>query len=504
MHRLAVFTLLAAISIGCMVPASPRRAGHGGYGDGLDEAASSDPRGQLEQLDGHLRQRGYAPLGPAVHNRHLAERDMASYSLEARPGECFVTVALASAGAEPSIILVDPWGRVIDYHVGSGSPPWIEHCPTAGGRFTVRVQMARGSGEYYYAAYGGPQRAAADLATFFGSQDDEVVQTATLDATTEQRLRNVDAQLREEHYSRTAEPHGVTLSEGQARRYPLNLEAGRCYTFISLAGPGANDSDVSVMDGAGNELARDADDARDGKVRFCAPNTGTYQLQTSLQSGRGSVFVAGYIQEVRDRPAPEPETPLIEERSSEGAGLEENFRLLDADMQARGYHGFGKPTRGQLAQGKRRDFGIELEGGKCYAILGVGDNTVRDLDLILLDPNGRKVDRDFEQDARPIVRVCPDQSGHFTMRVQMMRGEGEFVYAPYHWPRGTRGPFGLAGLIYVRLAEMTSLLSAEGTLPTPTTRPRRASSHVKAPRPSTTSSSPVGNATRCWRWGAAA
>ena len=112
-----------------------------------------------------------------------------------------------------------------------------------------------------------------------------------------------------------------------------------------------------------------------------------------------------------------------------------------------------------------RDFPIQLEGGKCYAILGVGDNGVRDLDLVLVDDRGREIDRDVEQDARPVVRVCAERSGTYSMKVRMFSGSGNFVYAPYRWPRGTRGPFNLAGLIYVRLAEVTSLLEVEGYEP---------------------------------------
>jgi hypothetical protein len=472
MHRPAAIALIALLCFGCALPPSPRRAG---YGDDVEYGGSSriSPRQQLEHLDAHLRGLGYAPLGPAVHNRHLHEKGMVSYTVHARPGECFVAVALGAEETDLSLILVDATGRVIGYHVGDDAHPWIEHCPTHGDRYTARLQMGRGSGEYYYAAYGGPSEPRSGLASYFGAQRDDAVQTASLDGATAERLAALDARFGQERYTRTAEPHGVVLSEGEARRYPLNLEAGRCYAFVSLAGPGAQDSDVSVMDGAGNELARDAEDARDGKVQFCAPATGTYQLQTTLHGGRGPVFVAGYIQDTQTAAAPSKDAPLIEERSAAGAGLEENFRLLDADMQARGYQAYGEPTRGRLTEGKRRDFAIELEGGKCYAILGVGDHSVRDLDLILLDPSGNKLDRDFEQDARPIVRVCPERSGNFTMRVQMMRGEGDFVYAPYRWPRGTRGPFGLAGLIYVRLAEVTSLLSAEGYAPNPSYTPEK-------------------------------
>jgi hypothetical protein len=51
------------------------------------------------------------------------------------------------------------------------------------------------------------------------------------------------------------------------------------------------------------------------------------------------------------------------------------------------------------------------------------------------------------------------------MAIRMTAGSGNYVYAPYRWTRGTRGPFGLEGVIYLRLAEVTALLSVEGYEP---------------------------------------
>jgi hypothetical protein len=142
-------------------------------------------------------------------------------------------------------------------------------------------------------------------------------------------------------------------------------------------------------------------------------------------------------------------------------------------MRARGYEPFGEQTRGSLGRSESREIALELEGGKCYAILAVGDNGVRDLDLALVSSRNEVIDRDIEADARPVVRVCPRGSGAFRMQVRMADGEGNFVYAAYRWPRGTRGPFGLSGLIYVRLAETIALLNVEGYEPDPNVDPGR-------------------------------
>ncbi|MFW6052167.1 MAG: hypothetical protein ACODAU_13395 [Myxococcota bacterium] len=433
--------------------------------DGAD-----DPRETLERLDAHLRDRSYGPVGPAVRNANMPRRGVVAYSVDAGPGECFLATALSHGDNDVNLILIDPAGRTVAHDVRPGPQAWVTHCPVRGGRFTARVQMARGSGEYYFAAYRGPRQGDPELAAFFGARE-AAVERAELDAATGKRLEALDAELAKDGHRRVEEPRGLVLRQGQERTFPINLEANTCYAFASLAGPGVEDTDVFVEDGSGNPLARDAENDGDALVRFCAPSSGSYALRTVPHRGGGPVFVAGYrkgAEEAEATAEPEqPEQPLIEERSQRSAGLEENFRLLDADMQARGYRSHDEPARGNLTEGRNRDFTVELEGGKCYAILAVGDGGVRDLDLILRDPNGNTLDRDVEEDARPVVRVCPERSGAFTMRVQMRKGEGQFVYAPYTWPRGTRGPFGLSGLIYVRLAEVTALLQNEGYAPSP-------------------------------------
>jgi hypothetical protein len=248
--------------------------------------------------------------------------------------------------------------------------------------------------------------------------------------------------------------------------FQLALEQGRCYAFGTLGGPGATDTDVFLQDGSGQRLQADTRTDRDAMLRYCAPETANYTLQIRMYGGEGSVFTVGYVQGAAGSPATAAVQPVIADTSSAGAGIDENFALLDADMRARGYVSLADPQRGQLAEAGEQEYGIDLEGDRCYALLAVGDSGVRDMSLSIHDASGREVDRDEAGDSRPTVRVCPESSGHYTMRVRMVSGFGRYVYAPYRWPRGTRlGD--LAGVLYVRLAEVTALLGVEGFQPDP-------------------------------------
>jgi len=478
-------TVLFVALLGCGV--SPRRGGYGvgggveGGGGGGGTAVggggpapvtSGDPRTILNQVDQYLQQQGYARVGPAVRNANLPANGVIAYAIDARPGVCNTVVAIAQQGADLNMVILDPGGGTIGYNVDPDPYPWVTVCPTAQGRHIARLQMASGGGEYYYAVYQGSPQQRPSLAALFGGQQEQGAQQAQLDPTTAQRLAALDQRLATDRFQRQGDPQGVVHRTGEDRNFELNLQQGYCYAFATLGGPGTRDTDVFLVDGGGNEIERDVSTEIDALVRYCPSQSGTYSLRSRLYAGQGPVFTAGYVQQSGGQPA-EQVGPVIANQSTAGAGVDENFRLIDADMRARGYEPYGQPARGELTEGQTRDFEISLEGGKCYAIQGVGDNGVRDLDLILLGSDGSQIDRDVETDARPAVRVCAPTTGGYRMQVRMFRGQGSFVYAPYRWPRGTRGPFGLEGLIYVRLAEVTSLLAVEGFEPDVDSAPGR-------------------------------
>ena len=442
---------------------SQAAAGQGGGQAGGQPGASqisSDPRTALGQIDQYLTQHGYQRQGAATHNASFQQGALIAYQIQARAELCYTVVALAQPNTDLNMFIIDPAGRTIGYNVEPDAHPWTTVCPGVTGQVFARLQMVRGTGDYFYAVYQGSPSARPNLATLFGAVQVQA-QQAQLDAGATQRLTALDQRLTGERFQRLGEPRGEVFDRGQDRNYQLNLQQGTCYAFATLGGEGAQDTDVFLQDGSGNELARDVSAQRDALVQYCPETTGAYTLRARMYSGQGPLFTAVYSRGTQQQQQQE----VIAETSTQGAGLDENFRLLDSDMRARGYEAHGEPSRGQLAQGQERDFSISLEGGKCYAILAVGDSGVRDLDLVLHNASGEQIDRDVETDPRPVVRVCAGSTGSYTMKVKMFSGQGNFVYAAYRWPRGTRGPFGLSGLIYVRLGEVTSLLAVEGYEP---------------------------------------
>ncbi len=432
---------------------------------------------QMSRVEQHLGSKGFVRVGAVVHQRTMLNQALMAYPIDSEVGSCIIAVALSSQGADLNMVLLDPFGRTVAHDVRPDPHPWVHHCSETPGRFLARLQMASGSGEFYYAVFNGPPAQDPQLAALFG-----VVPTASnpsrhvqIDGATSGRLEAFAANYGRQGYTQVADARGVRMGPRQDRNFPLHLAANQCYAFASLAGRGARDTDVSIIDGEGTQLARDTRSDRDATVEFCPPTPGSYLLRVRLYEGEGPVFVAGWSRPSERNTDPATPTPapvaVMEEISTAGASLDENFQLLNADMHARGYQSYEEPRRASLAQGQARRFRVNLEGGKCYAILAVGDAGTRDLDLVLGGAAGEEMDRDVETDARPIVRVCPEETGEHRVEVRMASGQGSFIFAAYRWPRGIRGPFGLSGLMWVRVAEVTSLLSVESYLPSESIEP---------------------------------
>lgn len=471
----STYTLLALVTLGSGLVgcSSPRRTwqpttdtstttGGGQTVSATGVVASGSPREQLEQLDGVLRQQSYAPIGPAVHG-NLQPNGLVAYAIDAQADRCYTLAVFGEQeGQNLDVIVLDPYGRPAAHDVRPDGHPWVSFCAGQAGRFIARVQMVTGGGSYYYAAYQGPAGRRMELSQFFGQSTE--VQLATIDGETQSRLSQLDQEMGRQGFTRVGEPSGMVLHGSDPREFELNLREGECYVFATLGGPGSIDTDVFLNDRSGVQLQADTRRDRDATIQYCAQATGSYALLVRMYEGRGPLFTVAYVQNGSQA---QQTHPVMEPTSTAGASLQENFALLNADMHARGYESYGEQTHGSLEEGGDRNFEIQLEGGRCYAILAVGDTSVRDLDLRLLNQRGEEVDRDTGSDARPTVRVCPENSGNFQMQVQMTRGSGAYVYAPYRWPRGTRGPFGLEGLTWVRLSEVTALLSVEGYEPDP-------------------------------------
>ncbi len=209
--RKIAFLLVLLLAVGLAITGCRRRAVRGqvvtGDGDttGMEVGggvfAHGTPREQLEQYDQVLRQAGFEPVGPVSHGT-LDAYSITAIPVDIRRGYCYTLSAIGQPGTDLNLLVLDPRGQDIAHNVLGDEHPWVSFCAARGGRFVIRLQMARGSGEYFFAPYQSRGRRAADLTAFFGGGAAAPTgpATATLDADTQGRIAALDAQLAGERY----------------------------------------------------------------------------------------------------------------------------------------------------------------------------------------------------------------------------------------------------------------------------------------------------------------
>ncbi|MEM9865527.1 MAG: hypothetical protein AAF938_28225, partial [Myxococcota bacterium] len=424
---------------------------------------------RLNTVNSHLEQNGFSRVGSAFHN--TSNQPVVPYAIDATAGQCYVAVALADSAANIDMVVVNPQGQPVAFNVAPDANPWVRFCASDSGRFVARVQSTQGGSAHYFAHYTGSND--PRLAAVLGGG--EVRQNVGVEPQVQARIASLTQQLSGQGYRPLGSAQGYQLETSGTESIGVQLQAGTCYTFASLGGQGAQDTDLFLNTTSGESLESDASTALDASFEYCPASPGRYDLQARMYSGQGNLFVAVWGRQQNGNAAAVPDQPNVISGSSGVSGLAETFALVSADISARGYEVYGDSSQGRIGANESREFPITFEGGKCYALVAQGDGSVRDIDLVIRDSRGRELDRDVDQASRAVVRVCPERSGDYTLSVNMAQGSGEFMYQAYRWPRGTRGPFGLNGLIYVRLGEVTSLLGQEGYQASSTQPPGRGS-----------------------------
>jgi hypothetical protein len=83
------------------------------------------------------------------------------------------------------------------------------------------------------------------------------------------------------------------------------------------------------------------------------------------------------------------------------------------------------------AGGGAREHRWQAEAGDCYRIFAVGEPTIEDLDIEVLDPAGKRIAFDTSDDRWPIVKpdgaFCVFQPGPYRAVVRAQRGAGKYA-----------------------------------------------------------------------------
>jgi len=107
-------------------------------------------------------------------------------------------------------------------------------------------------------------------------------------------------------------------------------------------------------------------------------------------------------------------------------------RLTDGCAKATGMKAVAPTRTGELSDtGTPARATFVAQPGKCYRVYTTTSSTVTDLDVAVMDPDGRLTVLDRTNDGFPVVPsrgpMCPDRPGVYTVEVTVVKGRGQYA-----------------------------------------------------------------------------
>jgi hypothetical protein len=420
------------------------------------------PAVQLDAVAQTLRGQGFSPVGGPLRSARTPG-SLSSHTFMPAPGACYVAVAVGGPGVQGMAMTVSsPSGQSIGYYARNDAHPHVAFCTYEYGPYFPRVFVAQGQGEVHYQLFQGPQGASPMIAGVWSGASRRTAPTR-VDPGTQRRIDALSQQLQASGYQVVLAPRAHMLGRTEIATLPTALREGLCYSFAAFGGPGARDADLYFLDAQGQVQQRDERADVDAVVRdVCITTAGQFTVRPRMAEGDGPVWIVAYARAAQTGGAQVSRTSLsMSQSAASGSDIDDTWNAQQSTLQSVGYQSEGSPINRSLTEGQSADESVTLAPGQCYAITAVGESRVRDLDLELLDGNGRPIDRDYAEDPRATVRLCATGAGAFRATVRMASGGGAYRLGVFRWTGGTSGA-GLNGIAFVRNAEVTRVLQSDG------------------------------------------
>jgi hypothetical protein len=93
----------------------------------------------------------------------------------------------------------------------------------------------------------------------------------------------------------------------------------------------------------------------------------------------------------------------------------------------------GAERVGELFEGEadKTDWYVQFDSGKCYWLIGAGEETVKELYLFLWDPKDKRITSNKAENGRVTVGHCAEVSGMYHFQAKVNTGEGKYKVGVY-------------------------------------------------------------------------
>lgn len=387
---------------------------------------------RLGRLQRRLENRGYGTAQLTTRFLALEGRGVA-LPLDLPRGRCTTVVTLGGGAIRDlELTLYDMDGREAAIDAAPGEAGLVHVCPTAteAGQSAAHHLVARplvGDGAVVLAAFATEPAAGEGFDGLF----EGILAPVAPFFDVEEALAGVRSSMRERGLRPESEPAFANLAEGQARRVPVDVEAGRCYVVVARSGEGVADVDLFLYDEGGAEVARDLGADAAPRIEHCPAQAGRSTLELRVFEGAGAVgwvVWSGLDQEPQG--PPDADAPVPPPTDEPFAAL----ATVAAPLVARGY---GEPIflvrDGPIGPGESRTHEVAFAAG-CTLVLGAAGPGEVDLDLYLANEEGI-VDRDTRVRRTATVAACGEQRRRRRITVKAY-GRGQYALALLGGPPG--------------------------------------------------------------------
>jgi len=358
----------------------------------------------LERLAAE-RAAGAVLEGEAYRGR-LVEEEVAALSRSLAGGRCYTLLAAGGDGLTELQLSASAGAQRLGDDVLVGPDAAVpEFCPATDVPVTVRVTARRGGGEYVFAVYG---RAATGALTPIQMVDTQRL-TRRLAERAAQAARGMDP---------IQSPTFGSLAEGRSANLSFPVEAGRCYRAVGVTEAGITNLDLTLLVD-GSQVAEDVEPDATPVVGTCATASGTARLDVWAVAGSGGWAVGIYSGAQPVAAAAAPENPL--------------FALLDnaAAALSAGATRASAPFAGSLPVSGTQQYDVTLQGGKCYAFVGISDAGNLDLEV---SSGTRVLGRDTDLDTTPGVVFCAQSQVTVRIKLTLLSASANFAFGVYNAP----------------------------------------------------------------------
>jgi hypothetical protein len=158
-----------------------------------------------------------------------------------------------------------------------------------------------------------------------------------------------------------------------------------------------------------------------GGLAACSPGDRNAAREEAAEPAPAAAAVPAQSEQDKAIIAATPQISLTEAQRAEYRSVALNYLNDAAKELAKGF----SPVVGvqdsinAMQPTEVQAWRLTLKRGETYRILGACDNECSDLDLELLDPAGKIIERDTLPDSAPVINIRPAADGVFSARVVM-------------------------------------------------------------------------------------